>query len=154
MFLHLSTVHGYAIAQNVLAFVHRSWLCSVSDSSRCSCICPVFMTIHCSSYMNMPLECSLLHVSATYTITQDVFYDCPLLMAMPCIRYLNMPLQMSTVYDCSLYTIAQHALTVHAQDTLTTVHCLWLYPVYDSSRHPYNSPLFKTMPCIRYLKIR
>ena len=110
------------------------------------------MAIPCIRYLKTPSQQSSVYDYFLYTIPQDTFttvhclllcpvndtsrhpYNSSLFMAIPCIRYLKTPLQPSSVYGYFLYTIPQ--------DTLTTVLCLWLFPVYDTSRHPYNSPLF------------
>ena len=122
----------------------------------------LFMTMSCIRYLKTPLQQFTVYCYSLYTIPQDTVttvlclwlypvydtsrhpYNLPPFMAISCIRYLKAPLQPSSVYGYFLYTIPQ--------DTLTTVHCLWLYHVYDTSRHPYNSPLFMAISCIRYLK--
>ena len=120
------------------------------------------MTMSCICYLKTPLQQFTVYDYVLYTIHQDTLttvhclwlypvydtsrhpYNSLLFMAISCIRYLKTPLQQFTAYGYFLYTIHQ--------DTLTTDHCLWLFPVYDTSIHPFNRPPFMGTPCIRYLK--
>ena len=120
------------------------------------------MTMSCIPYIKTPIQQSTVYDYTLYTILQDTLttvfclwlfpvydtsrhpYNSSLLMAISCIRYIKTLLQQTTVYGYFLYTIPQYILS--------TDHCLWVHPVYNTSRHPYNSPLFMAIACIRYLK--